>query len=62
MTIKLIKNFGKINSIVLLICVILLILEFVGHRHGEFKIEELLFFPALLVIFPVLLFLKLALH
>ena len=39
MIIKLIKNFGKINSIVLLICVILLILEFVGHRHGEFKIE-----------------------
>ena len=41
MTIKLIKNFGKINSIFLLICIILLILEFVGHRHGEFKIEEL---------------------
>ena len=44
---KLIKNFGKINSIVLFICIILLLLEFVGHRHGEFKIEEFLFFPAL---------------
>ena len=44
---KLIKNFGKINSIVLFICIILLLLEFVGHRHGEFKIEGFLFFPAL---------------
>ena len=39
---KLIKNFGKINSIVLFICIILLLLEFVGHRHGEFKIEDFL--------------------
>ena len=44
---KLIKKFGKINSIVLFICILLLLLEFVGHRHGEFKIEEFLFFPAL---------------
>ena len=44
---KLIKNFGKINSAVLFICIILLLLEFAGHRHGEFKIEEFLFFPAL---------------
>jgi len=44
---KLIKKFGKINSIVLFICILLLLLEFAGHRHGEFKIEEFLFFPAL---------------
>ena len=44
---KLIKNFGKINSAVLFIFIIILLLEFAGHRHGEFKIEEFLFFPAL---------------
>ena len=44
---KLIEKFGKINSIVLFICILLLLLEFAGHRHGEFKIEEFLFFPAL---------------
>ena len=44
---KLIKKFGKINSIVLFICILLLLLEFAGHRHCEFKIEEFLFFPAL---------------
>ena len=44
---KLIKKFGKINSIVLFICILLLLLEFVGHRHGVFKIEGFLFFPAL---------------
>ena len=44
---KLIKKFGKINSIVLFICIFLLLLEFVGNRHGEFKIEDFLFFPAL---------------
>ena len=44
---KLIKKFGKINSIVLFICILLLLLEFVDHRHGEFKIEDFLFFPAL---------------
>ena len=42
---KLIKNFGKINSAVLFICIILLLLEFAGHRHGEFKIEEVFIFP-----------------
>ena len=45
--IKFIKNFGKTNSIVLFICILLLLFEFVDHRHGEFKIEEFLFFPAL---------------
>ena len=50
---KLIKNFGKINSIVLFI-IILLLLEFVGHRHGEFKIEDFLFFLHFLVTFHVL--------
>ena len=43
---KLIKNFGTENSIVLLICIVLLLLEFVGDRHGETKYEEFLFFPA----------------
>ena len=45
--IKFFKKFGKVNSAVLIICVVLLLLEFTGHRHGEFEIEELLFFPAL---------------
>ena len=44
---KLIKNFGTANSIALLICIVLLLLEFVGDRHGETKYEEFLFFPAL---------------
>ena len=42
-----IKNFGKANSIVLIICIILLLLEFTGDRHGETELEELLFFPAI---------------
>ena len=32
---KLIKNFGTANSIALLICIVLLLLEFVGDRHGD---------------------------
>ena len=44
---KLIKNFGTANSIALLICIVLLLLEFVGDRHGETELEELLFFPAI---------------
>ncbi len=44
---KLVKNFGKANSIVLFICIILLLLEFTGDRHGETELEELLFFPAI---------------
>ena len=43
---KLVKNFGKANSIALLICIILLLLEFVGDRHGETEYEDFLFFPA----------------
>ena len=43
---KLIINFGTANSIALLICIVLLLLEFVGDRHGETKYEEFLFFPA----------------
>ena len=43
---KFIKNFGTANSIVLLICIVLLLLEFAGDRHGETKYEEYLFFPA----------------
>ena len=42
-----IKNFGKAYSIVLFICIILLLLEFTGDRHGETELEELLFFPAI---------------
>ena len=43
---KLIKNFGTANIIALLICIVLLLLEFAGDRHGETKYEEFLFFPA----------------
>ena len=43
---KLIKNFGTPNTIALLICIVLLLLEFAGDRHGETKYEEFLFFPA----------------
>ena len=43
---KLVKNFGKANSIALLICIILLLLEFAGDRHGETEYEDFLFFPA----------------
>ncbi len=42
-----IKNFGKANSIVFFICIILLLLEFAGNRHGETELEELMFFPAI---------------
>ena len=45
--IKFFKKFGKVNSAVLIIYIVLLLLELTGHRHGEFEIEELLFFPAL---------------
>lgn len=43
---KLIKNFGTPNTIALLICIVLLLLESAGDRHGETKYEEFLFFPA----------------
>jgi hypothetical protein len=36
-----------INKIIIVICLILLIMEFVGHRHGETKIEDFPFFPAI---------------
>ena len=42
----LIKKFGKINTSVLFLCIIFLILELIGHRHGETSIEDILFFPA----------------
>ena len=42
----LIEKFGKINTIVLFLCIIFLILELIGHRHGETSIEDILFFPA----------------
>ena len=40
------ENFGKINTSVLFLCIIFLILELIGHRHGETSIEDILFFPA----------------
>ena len=43
---KLIKNFRRVNSEALLICIVLLMLEFAGERHGETKHEDLIFFPA----------------
>jgi hypothetical protein len=42
----LIEKFGKTNTSVLFLCVIFLILELIGHRHGETSIEDVLFFPA----------------
>ena len=42
----LIEKFGKINTTVLFLCIIFLILELIGHRHGETSIEDVLFFPA----------------
>ena len=42
----LIETFGKINTSVLFLCIIFLILELIGHRHGETSIEDILFFPA----------------
>ena len=42
----LIKKFGKINSSVLLLCIIFLVLELIGYRHGETSIEDFTFFPA----------------
>ena len=42
----LIRKFGKINTSVLFLCIIFLILELIGHRHGETSIEDILFFPA----------------
>ena len=50
---KLIKNFGKANSIALLICLILLLLEFAGDRHGETEYEDFYFFQHFLVLFHV---------
>ena len=42
----LIEKFGKINTSVLFLCIIFLILELIGDRHGETSIEDILFFPA----------------
>ena len=42
----LIRKFGKINTLVLFLCIIFLILELIGHRYGETSIEDILFFPA----------------
>ena len=42
----LIEKFGKINTSVLFLCIIFLVLELIGHRHGETSIEDILFFPA----------------
>ena len=44
---NLIEKFGKINSSVLFICIVFIILELIGHRHGETSIEDILFFPAI---------------
>ena len=43
---SLIEKFGKINTSVLFLCIIFLVLELIGHRHGETSIEDVLFFPA----------------
>ena len=60
----LIDKIGKINTSVLFICIIFLILELIGHRHGETSIEDILFFPAIfgffscLIIFVIAMFLR----
>ena len=41
------EKFGKINTSVLFLCIIFLIFELIGHRHGETSIEDVLFFPAI---------------
>ena len=46
---SLIKKFGKINSSVLALCLLFLILEVIGHRHGETSIEDIMFFPAFFI-------------
>ena len=42
----LIEKLGKINTLVLFLCIFFLILELIGHRYGETSIEDILFFPA----------------
>ena len=37
----------KFTYFIIIICILLLIGEFVFHRHGETKIEDYLFFPAI---------------
>ena len=43
----LIDKIGKTNTSMLFVCIIFLILELIGHRHGETSIEDILFFPAI---------------
>ena len=38
---------SRFTYIILIIAVLLIIGEFVFHRHGETKIEDYLFFPAI---------------
>ena len=63
----LIEKFGKINTLVLFFCIIFLILEVIGHRHGETSIEDILFFPAIfgflscIIIFGIAIILRLLL-
>ena len=57
----LIEKFGKINTLVLFLCIIFLILELIGHRHGETSIEDILFFPAIFGFFSCLIMFVIAL-
>ena len=63
----LIEKFGKINTSVSFLCFIFLILELIGHRHGETSIEDILFFPAIfgflscIIIFGIAISLRLLL-
>ena len=60
----LIEKFGKINTLILFLCIIFLILELIGHRYGETSIEDILFFPAIfgflscLIIFVIAIILR----
>ena len=51
----LIEKFGKINTLVLFLCIIFLILELIGHRHGEASTEDILFFPAIFGFFSCII-------
>ena len=63
----LIEKFGKINTSVIFLCIIFIILELIGHRHGETSIEDILFFPAIfgflscIIIFGIAISLRLLL-
>ena len=51
----LIDKIGKLKISVPFFCIIFLILELIGHRHGETSIEDILFFPAIFGFFSCII-------